>query len=113
MNSYAGKGMFYLFPKLLMYEYISGALYKEELSLSMALDDSSGGIHVSLKLTVRFPKFFTRHVNLTVFPTSPVMLLLMVVSKVGPPVPGVGRSCRKSVKNRFEALCDCSAKKPE
>lgn len=31
------------------------------------------------------------------------MLVPMVVSKVGPPVPGVGKSCRKSVKKRFEA----------
>lgn len=31
------------------------------------------------------------------------MFVPMVVSKVGPPVPGVGRSCRKSVKKRFEA----------
>lgn len=58
--------------------------------------------HITI-LTVRFPKFFTRQVSFTVLPTSPVIFVGTVVSNVGPPVPGVGMSCRKSVKKRFEA----------
>lgn len=52
-------------------------------------------------LTVRLPRFFTLQTKCTVFPTNPVILDGMVVSKYGP-VPGVGYSCRKSVKNRLE-----------
>lgn len=64
-------------------------------------------------LTVRLPRFLTRQFIFTVLPTRPVMLVGMVVSKMGPPVPGVGRSCKKSVKNRFEAPSElpASAKK--
>lgn len=58
---------------------------------------------------MRFPRFLTRQVIFTVLPTRPVMLLGMLVSKVGPPVPGVGRSCKKSVKNRFEAPSELPA----
>ena len=61
------------------------------------------------RLTVLLPKFFTRHVNLTVLPTRPVIFEGTVVSNVGPPVPGVGKSCKKSVKKRFEA----HSKEPE
>lgn len=62
------------------------------------------------KLTVRFPKFFTLQMRCTVLPTSPVTLGGRLVSKYGP-VPGVGYSCRKSVRNRFELLVLGSASK--
>lgn len=52
-------------------------------------------------LTVRLPKFFTLHTKCTFFPTKPVMFDGIVESKYGP-VPGVGYSCKKSVKNRLE-----------
>lgn len=53
--------------------------------------------------TVRFPRFFTLHTRWTVLPTSPVMLDGTDVSKYGP-VPGVGHSCRKSVRNLREPV---------
>lgn len=36
-----------------------------------------------------------------------------VVSNVGPPVPGVGKSCKKSVKKRFDAHSKEPEKKKE
>ena len=53
---------------------------------------------VSLTLTVLLPKFFTLQLRYAVLPTMPVRLVGTVVSKNGP-VPGVGKSCRKSVRN--------------
>lgn len=52
-------------------------------------------------LTVRLPRFFTLHIKCTFLPTKPVIFDGMVESKYGP-VPGVGNSCKKSVKNRLE-----------
>lgn len=52
-------------------------------------------------LTVRLPKFLTLQIRWTVFPTNPVIFAGTDVSKYGP-VPGVGYSCRKSVKKRRE-----------
>lgn len=45
-------------------------------------------------------------------PTKPVMFDGIVLSKYGP-VPGVGNSCRKSVKNRFEPAKQQPANKKE
>lgn len=56
---------------------------------------------VQYLLTVRLPRFFTLHTKCTFLPTKPVIFDGIVVSKYGP-VPGVGNSCRKSVKNRLE-----------
>lgn len=56
-------------------------------------------------LTVRFPRFFTLHTKWTLLPTNPVIFDGMVVSKYGP-VPGVGYSCRKSVRKRRELPSD-------
>lgn len=47
------------------------------------------------------PRFFTLHTKCTFLPTKPVMFDGIVLSKYGP-VPGVGNSCRKSVRKRFE-----------
>lgn len=52
-------------------------------------------------LTVRLPRFFTLHTKWTFFPTKPVILDEIVESKYGP-VPGVGYSCKKSVRKRLE-----------
>lgn len=60
-------------------------------------------VFIIVPLTVRLPKFLTRHTRCTVLPTSPVTLSGAVVSKYGP-VPGVGYSCRKSVRNRRELV---------
>lgn len=54
-----------------------------------------------IQLTVLFPRFLTLHTRCTFLPTNPVIFDGMVLSKYGP-VPGVGNSCRKSVKNRLE-----------
>lgn len=56
-------------------------------------------------LTVRFPRFFTLHTKWTLLPTKPVIFDGMVVSKYGP-VPGVGYSCKKSVRKRRELPSD-------
>lgn len=58
-------------------------------------------IYIFISLTVRLPRFFTLHTKCTFLPTKPVIFDGIVVSKYGP-VPGVGNSCRKSVKNRLE-----------
>lgn len=50
-------------------------------------------------LTVLLPRFLTRQLRYAVLPTSPVRLFGTEVSKCGP-VPGVGSSWRKSVRNR-------------
>lgn len=54
-----------------------------------------------LLLTVRFPRFFTLHTKWTFLPTKPVIFDEIVESKYGP-VPGVGYSCKKSVRKRLE-----------
>lgn len=54
--------------------------------------------HISLLLTVRFPKFLTLQTKCTVLPTKPVTFDIADVSKYGP-VPGVGKSCKNSVRN--------------
>jgi hypothetical protein len=58
--------------------------------------------HITIRLfsvlTVLFPKFLTLHTKWTVFPTRPVTFDVTVVSKYGP-VPGVGKSCKNSVRN--------------
>ena len=55
--------------------------------------------HFKLKLlTVRFPKFLTLQTKCTVLPTKPVTFDIADVSKYGP-VPGVGKSCKNSVRN--------------
>lgn len=46
----------------------------------------------------------------TFLPTKPVIFDGIVVSKYGP-VPGVGNSCRKSVKNRLELAKQVPAKR--
>lgn len=56
---------------------------------------------IFISLTVRLPRFFTLHTKCTFLPTKPVMLEETVLSKYGP-VPGVGNSCKKSVRNRLE-----------
>lgn len=58
-----------------------------------------------IQLTVRLPRFFTLHTKWTLLPTNPVIFAGIVVSKYGP-VPGVGNSCRKSVRKRRELPSD-------
>lgn len=60
-------------------------------------------------LTVLLPRFFTRQLRQAVLPTSPVRLLGTEVSKCGP-VPGVGSSCRKSVRNRRDPIVPAEQK---